>query len=229
METRIGVVLVAGGSGKRMGAPLPKQFLKIESKSVLEHCIWHWIHILPQAEYVVVMHTDFIAEAENILEPYREKCSIHIIAGGAERFHSVQIGLQYMQHSCTCNRVAIHDVVRPIVREQAILAGLHSLEQHAASVPVIDMVDSMRVLDNSGHYIHTPRNAYVRVQTPQWFHFNAILEAYQQAYNPQFTDCASVYEQYFGTTVHTFQGDEYTFKITQPLDLALAEILLKNL
>jgi len=121
--------------------------------------------------------------------------------------------------------VAIHDGVRPFVSKDFLESLFKLAQEKEAVVPVIQVVDSMRKLTGEGKSEFANREEFVIVQTPQIFHSDIILKAYEQAYSPLFTDDASVVES-IGTKIFLAEGNCYNIKITKPEDLVLAQTII---
>lgn len=218
-------LIVAGGKGLRMGGELPKQFLPIGGKPVLMHTIEAFYKYDARVRIILVLppeQQDFWVELcarHNFGLP-------HIIAhGGETRFHSVRNGLAQVEEGAL---VAVHDGVRPFVSPQVIARCYTLAEQHAAVVPVIDVVETVRQLTTDADVetsITVDRNRYKLVQTPQTFRATVLKAAYEQTYSPHFTDDASVVEA-AGVPVHLTPGNRENIKITTPFDLKIAAALL---
>lgn len=220
----IGVVVVAGGIGKRMGADIPKQFIEVDGLSIFQHCLLNWWKHLPDAQYIIVMHEDYHDLAwkhiNQISANQQIEHSLIMVSGGKERFHSVQNGLFALQHGTTeISQVAITDAVRPNMTEQLIQGGISGLRNYPACIPAIPIVDSIREIQADGSSKSVDRSKYKAVQTPQWFDFQHILTAYQQTYQSDFTDCASVYEAHYQEPVSLYHGDSKNIKITHAKDI----------
>ncbi len=218
---RIGIIIVAGGSGRRMGGALPKQFALLAGRPVLAHTIDRFAATLPGAEIVVVLpaaHCDFW---RNLAA--RFDVAKHTIAeGGAERFHSVRNGLAALRSDPEL--IAVQDGVRPLVCEELIRRTLQEAAAYGAAVPVVEPVDSFRTTDGTTSSIVDRRSLRI-VQTPQAFRAEVLRAAYATDFRPEFTDDASVAEA-AGHTIRLCEADPANQKITRPADLTIAEALL---
>jgi 2-C-methyl-D-erythritol 4-phosphate cytidylyltransferase len=215
------VIIVAGGSGKRMGTETPKQFLLLKSKPILMHTIARFYEFDTSIEIVVVLPKKHIST-------WRQLCTHHnfdikhiIVEGGSERFYSVKNGLDVINHT---GIVAIHDGVRPLVSKETIIRCFNKAEVTGAAIPVMPVVESLRRLDGEKSF-SVNRSEYVTVQTPQCFNIELIKKAYQQNFSTTFTDDASVVEK-LGPSVSLVEGNIENIKITTPQDLILAENLI---
>lgn len=214
----VGVVVVAGGSGSRMGAEVPKQFLKVGGEHILVRTIRAFE---PYADnLVVVLPEGEIERWKNIAE--EAKVAPHTIcAGGQSRFHSVKNGLANVGE---CDLVAIQDGVRPLLSGSMIERGLECAAESGTAIPVVEAVDSFRVIGESD-MTAIDRSKLRAIQTPQIFSRALLLNAYEQEFSPLFTDDATVVELY-GESLAYYQGERRNIKITTPEDLLIAEVLV---
>jgi 2-C-methyl-D-erythritol 4-phosphate cytidylyltransferase len=215
------VVIVAGGSGKRMGAEIPKQYIEIAGKPVLMHTLERFKSFNESIEIITVLPENqlrFWAELQN---KYSFSVPHTLVKGGKARFHSVRNGLKFVE---TPGLVAIHDGVRPFVSIDTIKRCFDTAEKLGNAIPVIPPSDSFRMLTGSGS---SPMNRLLlrQVQTPQVFNAELIKKAYQQEYLPEFTDDASVLEK-TGVTINLVDGNRENLKITNPEDLIISAALL---
>ena len=123
--------------------------------------------------------------------------------------------------------MGIHDAVRPLVSRETLTRCYEAADREGSGIPVIEMDESVRMLDGHGGSGHLDRSRLRRVQTPQVFRSDLIKKAYLQSYRPEFTDDASVYERLFGQ-VFMVEGNPENIKITTPLDLKLASLLIDS-
>jgi 2-C-methyl-D-erythritol 4-phosphate cytidylyltransferase len=214
-------VIVAGGSGSRMNNILPKQFLLLQGKPVLYYTLNSFLKAYDDMYIILVLPEAHIAAGKEIIDAFFDYDRIEITIGGRTRFHSVQNGLQLIQEE---GIVFVHDAVRCLVSVALIHRCYNAAVEHGSAVPVIDSRDSLRLLTRDGNEA-LERTAVKLVQTPQTFHSRILLPAYRIDYKDKFTDEATVVEA-FGLKVHLVTGDEDNFKITRPVDLALAEQLI---
>ena len=218
-----GVIIVAGGSGKRMQSALPKQFMMLGSLPVVAHTINTFSEALPGAEIVVVLPEEHIPLWRNLAA--RFDVAVHrCIAGGKERFHSVKNGLDAL--SSEVEFVAVHDGVRALATKKMILRVQLAAEEMGAAIPVTEVVDSYRRVDGTESYI-VPRSELRIVQTPQTFSASLLRRAYEQPFSENFTDDASVVEA-LGAKITLVEGERRNIKLTTPEDMAIAERLLEE-
>lgn len=223
-------IIVAGGKGTRMQASCPKQFLLIAGKPILMYTL----ELFGQVdELVLVLPTDDLERWEILCREHRFTLpNLRVCSGGETRFASVRNGLRMLveQYGETEALVAIHDGVRPLVSRHVIQACYQMAEEHGAALPYRHIVESLRQLRPEGDSVAVDRSAYISVQTPQTFDLVALWQAYNQAYNPSFTDDASVWEAYYpDRSISLVEGNAENLKITTPIDLLSAErIILKG-
>lgn len=217
------VIIVAGGSGKRMQSALPKQFMMLGGLPVVAHTINTFSEALPGAEIIVVLPEEHIPLWRNLAA--RFDIAVHrCIAGGKERFHSVKNGLDALSEEV--EYVAVHDGVRALSTKKMILRVQLAAEETEAAIPVTEVVDSYRRVDGSESYI-VPRTELRIVQTPQTFSAALLRRAYEQPFSDKFTDDASVVEA-LGAKITLVEGERRNIKLTTPEDMAIAERLLEE-
>ena len=212
------VVIVAAGSGRRMGDKLPKQYLQIDGRPILVHTLDRFRHFDPGMDIVVVLAPAQREWWDELAATYEVSRGITLAEGGATRFDSVKNGLKYVGPDLL---VGIHDAVRPLVSRGTLERSYEAALRDGSAIPVIEMNESVRMLDNGSGSVHLDRSRLRVVQTPQVFLSDRIKQAYLQSYNPAFTDDASVYESTFGA-VTLVEGNRENIKITTPHDLRLA-------
>ena len=216
-----GVIIVAGGSGRRMGGALPKQFMMLENEPTLARSINRMHEALPAAEIVVVLPEEHVELWKNIAARFdvaRHKIAI----GGKERFHSVKNGLAVLSDEVAI--VGIHDAVRPLASKKLIIKLFLEAENNTAVIPVVAPIDSYRIVDGDNSRI-IDRSALRMIQTPQLFQAEALRKAYEQPFSSTFTDDASVMEA-AGHKVTLVEGERENIKITTPSDMLIAEAII---
>ncbi len=221
-NTHFFAIIVAGGSGKRMNTEIPKQFLLLKGKPVIMHSIETFYRNPHQPAIIVVLNQNDIALWEQLVTEHDFNIPHTVVAGGAERFHSVKNGLDLIDDREAI--VAVHDAVRPLVTEKTISNCYQTALKSGNAVAAVPSKDSVRLVKN-GKSEALDRKAVYLVQTPQTFKLSQLKTAYQQTYNSFFTDDASVVE-HAGFTINLEAGDDVNFKITFKTDLKLAESVL---
>lgn len=215
-----GVVIVAGGSGRRMGGEVPKQFLRVGGEYILVRTLRKFGTLAEQI--VVVLPEGEIARWEAIVEECQLGQNHRVVAGGATRYESVRNGLKALEG---CSVVAIHDGVRPMVSTAMIRRGVECAQEWGSAIPIIGAVDSFRMECEGGLEV-VDRSRLRAVQTPQIFDATLLDRAYQSDPSERFTDDATVVEG-LGVELHYYEGERSNIKITTPEDLAIAEALLQ--
>ena len=215
------VVIVAGGSGKRMGMDTPKQFMELAGKPVLMHTIERFRQFNGTIEIITVLPENQLRYWTELQKKYSFDVPHTLVKGGAHRFISVKNGLKFVNAP---GLVAIHDGVRPLVRLETIQRCFDAATEHGNAIPVISPADSLRLLKD-GNNIPVSRMNVKQVQTPQVFDAEIIKKAYQQEYDTAFTDDATVIEK-AGHKVIMVEGNRENIKITNPEDLFIAQTLL---
>ena len=213
-------IIVAGGTGQRMGSVVPKQFLEIEGKSILLHTIDQFVNAFDDISLVVVLPEGYIEEGKKLLNN-RTKNPIQFIAGGETRFESVKNGLTAVKEKCI---VFVHDAVRCLLTPALIQRCYQQAVENGSAIPAVSSTDTVRILENETHHLFD-REKVMLIQTPQTFQSEVILTAFNQAYQSNFTDEANVVEA-SGQPVFLVDGEFENIKITRPLDLAIATYVL---
>ncbi|MGD9977393.1 MAG: 2-C-methyl-D-erythritol 4-phosphate cytidylyltransferase [Bacteroidales bacterium] len=225
MDVKRYVIIVAGGSGIRMGIGTPKQFVELEQKPILMHTISVFAGLSNLPEIIVALPEVHIERWKELCQQHRFAARHKIVAGGNERFYSVKNGLNLVDDLNSV--VAIHDGVRPLVSVAVVETCYRVAGQKGNAVPAIRPVESVRIEGNNGYSTSFPRHNVLLVQTPQVFRANLIKRCYDVPYNPNFTDDASVVEA-SGERIFTVEGNPENIKITTQSDLLTAGILLRN-
>lgn len=223
-------VILAGGSGQRMGAFLPKQFLKIAGKSIIEHSIAAFEQHDTISEICVVIHADFVADVKSIVSEAGFSKVGKVLCGGKERSDSSLAAIGAYENDQNVNLI-FHDAVRPFVSQRIIsdvIAGLANGESVAVAIPSTDTIFKL----NDSRCIESvpPRDQLFRAQTPQAFSYATIKRAYQLALKDvnfkASDDCGVVLNYLPEEAIHIVEGDEKNIKITFEQDLAKGEGLI---
>ncbi|MFP5527279.1 2-C-methyl-D-erythritol 4-phosphate cytidylyltransferase [Peptococcus simiae] len=225
----LGIVVLAAGRGKRMGAGGNKLFLPLGGQSVLSLALCHIRAGAPACPLMVVYRPGEKALVQAALaEASLDPDEVLLTEGGAERQDSVRQALSALP--ADWDRVLIHDGARPILRAALMARLVRGLDQAAAVIPVLPVTDTVKQVDSEGYVLKTvDRTKLYRVQTPQAFQV-APLQAYHSRALEEglaVTDDAALMEAY-GEAVLTVAGDPYNIKVTLPADLPLAELYLKE-
>lgn len=215
-------IVVAAGSGKRMGAPLPKQFLEVKGKPLLMHTLTRLHEFDAGMNVLLVLHPEYFSYWQEQVAQHAFYVPHKLVAGGEERFHSVKCGLDAIEDMNAV--VGIHDGVRPLVSVEALTRCFDAAEEYGNAVPVVPVNDSLREISENGNH-GVDRSQYRIVQTPQCFKVSLLKPAFNHAYHSSFTDDASVFESN-GNAIHLVEGNRDNLKITTPEDLRWLESML---
>jgi len=228
MERRRYVIVMAAGSGTRMGAALPKQFLELDGKVILQKTIEVFLEACPGISVVTVLPPDFIDYWRSHCLEHNFICPQVIVPGGITRFHSVRNALEKIPEGAL---VAVHDGVRPLVTAGLVRSMFGRAENVPALIPVLPCIDTMKVLRKDGDELRTvdgaiaDRSILYAAQTPQIFHSEVLKSAYSLPYDTSFTDDASVVQKNNASLSYTM-GERLNIKITTQEDLTLAEAVM---
>lgn len=214
------VIITAGGIGKRMGTDLPKQFLEIQGKPILLHCLEKFHSFDSTLEIIITLPADWMSYWTELLKTFHCEIPHRVSTGGQERFHSIQMALS----QCTGDFIMVHDGVRPLVSHETIQRCIEGLAHSESVIPVLAVKDSLRALTTTGSEM-VDRNAYKLVHTPQCFKAELLKKAYQTSFQEGMTDDASVVGL-IGPEPFLVKSNEENIKITTSSDLAIAAALL---
>jgi 2-C-methyl-D-erythritol 4-phosphate cytidylyltransferase len=216
----VAAIVVAAGSGSRLGADVPKAFVEVGRRTLLEHAVGALRAHPRVGDCVVVVPADRVDQAAALT-------GLPTVAGGASRQDSVDAGLRAL--AAEPDLVLVHDAARAFVPVEVIERVLRALDDGAdAAVPGLPVTDTIKQVDGRGRVVATiDRSALVAVQTPQGFRRAALAAAHARAAGLGATDDAALIEADHGRVV-VVAGDERAFKITVPLDLAVAEVLARG-
>ena len=214
---------MAGGSGKRMGNNIPKQFLLLKGKAVLWYTLDTFLRAYNDLQIILVLPEQHIQKGKNIIASFEEPGRIEIVTGGDTRFHSVQCGLKQVKGDAV---VFVHDAVRCLVSVPLIQRCYKNTLECGSAIPAVPATDSIRILNHVHHVVADRKNVRI-IQTPQTFLSNIILRAFEQEYSDAFTDEATVVEA-SGTKVFLTEGEYDNIKITRPVDMMIAERILEE-
>ncbi|MDR0558951.1 MAG: 2-C-methyl-D-erythritol 4-phosphate cytidylyltransferase [Prevotellaceae bacterium] len=218
------VIIVAGGRGRRMGRDIPKQFLILDGIPVIMHTLQRFYQYDNCMKIILVLPANEIFTWKNLCVEHKFTIPHQTVEGGEERFHSVKNALKLTGEN---EIVAIHDGVRPLVSGKTIARCFEMAEKTGAAVPVVEITESLRYFESPDRSVSVNRKNYMTVQTPQVFKSEILVAAYAQAYSENFTDDASVVEK-SGHLITTVEGNRENIKITNPVDMEIAKILIEQ-
>ena len=221
---RCGAVIVAAGSASRMGG-IDKVMAPLMGEPMIVHTVRAFQSCDAISEIVIVTREDLILPIAKLTNAFDKVTAV--VVGGKSRQESVSLGMNALSGSCQL--AAIQDGARPLVTWQLIDRVVRAAHAHNAAIPVIPVKDTIKVC-NAALVVSTPDRSTLRaVQTPQVFDFDLLRGALKQAEidGAEVTDDCSAVER-LGMTVRTVEGDERNLKVTTPLDLKLAEMLMEE-
>lgn len=211
-------IIVAGGSGKRLGGPVPKQFQTVKGKPLLMWTIEAFHAYDAAMPLIVVLPKEHFDIWKALCMGHRFFIDHQVVAGGAERFHSVKAGLDKVEGD---GLVAVHDGVRPVVSAALIERCFEAAHHKGAAIPVVPVVPSIREITPKGSKA-LDRSTLRAVQTPQCFHTDLLRKAFEQPYDAAFTDEAALVER-LGVKVELVEGEEGNIKVTTAMDMRVVE------
>jgi 2-C-methyl-D-erythritol 4-phosphate cytidylyltransferase len=222
-DTNEYAVIPAAGTGSRMNASLPKQFLNLGQLPVLMHTIKVFHDYSGQVEIVLVLSESEIPRWDVLCRKYNFRIHHKVVKGGNTRFQSVRNGLSHIGDS---GLVAIHDGIRPLVEKEIIGASFKIASIHGSAIAAVRLKESIRETDKDNTRA-VDRSKFRVIQTPQTFQVPLIKKAYDMIEDEDFTDDASVAEK-AGMSISLFEGSYSNIKITTKEDLILARALFKK-
>jgi 2-C-methyl-D-erythritol 4-phosphate cytidylyltransferase len=216
-------IIVAGGSGLRMGAALPKQFLLLHNKPVLWYSINAFFEAFDDITIILVLPEIHLDRGSSLIQSTARPAQVILTHGGDTRFQSVKNALELVDPS---GIVLIHDGVRCLVTPDLIQRCYQSASEHGNAIPAIPAVDTLRILTPAGNEM-LDRSEVRIIQTPQAFRCDLVMSAYMQPFQASFTDDSSVVES-SGHRINLVDGEVTNIKITNPVDLLIAEKILDD-
>ena len=221
-------VILAGGSGQRFGAELPKQFLPLAGKTVIEHSVEAFEQCADIDEIAVVMHADHLPRMQEIIDRNSWQKVRKLLPGGAERYLSTLAAIRAYE-GCSDVNLIFHDAARPAVSQRIVNETVVALKTHSAVAVAIPATDTVFEVSDDGRFIEgIPLRARLRnAQTPQAFRLSVIREAYSKALqDPHFTstdDCGVLFRYCPEVPIYIVPGEVSNMKLTYPEDTILLE------
>ena len=231
-------IVLAAGSGKRMGTKIAKQYLEIDGKPLLYYTLLAFERS-PRIDKIIltVGSEEQISYCqETILRPYGFQKVASVITGGKERYDSVYQGLSAIGAEGENDIVLIHDGARPFVTAEMISASIACARECGACTVGVPAKDTIKIVDTDHYGVETPERKFVyQIQTPQTFQVPLLRRAYETMYEAKrngdthnITDDTMLVEQYAGVRCKVVEGAYENIKITTPEDLAIAEIFVEK-
>lgn len=218
-------IVVAAGSGSRYGGNLPKQFCLLDKRPLLMTTLERLHRHTPGWELIVVLSPDMTDLWKSMCAEHNFSMPHRIVEGGPTRAHSVRNAISTLDTD-SYGLISVHDAARPIVTGTLISNLLEALPGTDGVIPSCPVTDSIRIVAADGSTKAVDRKLYRSVQTPQIFPAHRLSEAYRMELRPEFTDDASVMEAAGFCNLRLTDGDPHNIKVTNPGDMAVAEIYL---
>ena len=215
------VVIVAGGSGIRMGADVPKQFLVVAGLPILMHTISKMHEALPEATVTLVLPQSQIEHWNSLVDQFNFAIDHQVVSGGSSRTKSVKNGLEAIKGEDGI--VGIHDGVRPCFSLEMIRRCFATALEKGNAIPTVAVIPSLRRVEGDTS-MAVDREMYRAIQTPQCFRLSEVRHAYSKV-DSTHSDDASLMES-LDHKMNLVEGDQNNIKVTYPLDVKLVEMLL---
>lgn len=225
-------VVLAGGSGRRIGGDLPKQFIEVNGRAIIEYSVDAFEKCDCIDEIAVVVNKDFVSEINRIVARNSWTKVKKILDGGAERSDSSLSAIKAYE-GVNCNLI-FHDAVRPLVSQRIIADVVDALKNYNAVAVSVPSTDTIIEVDESGEFIgRIPKRSTLRCQqTPQGFRYETISKAYKLAMaDSDFVatdDCGVVVRYLPDERIFIVDGDDSNIKITYKKDLKIMELLAEK-
>lgn len=221
---RCGAVIVAAGSASRMGG-IDKVMAPLQGEPMIVRTVRAFQQAIAIQEIVIVTRSDLIGSIQKLCAGFDKVTAV--VCGGGSRQESVGLGLAALSNRCRL--AAIQDGARPLISQAVIDRTVRAAHSYGAAAPAIPVKDTIKVV-RGGVVDHTPdRAALMAIQTPQVFDIDLIRGALKKAELENWAvtdDCSAV--ELMGMSVKIVEGDERNIKVTTPLDLAIAKLLLED-
>ena len=205
---RVIALIVSGGEGKRFDKNLPKQFFRINSKSILEQCVKKFVDSNLFYKIVVVCNSEFIKESKKTLHKYK----LSFVKGGKSRQESVYNGLKAIK-KYSPNKIMIHDAVRPFFSINLLQEIIKKLKTNESVIPTLKIFDSIRLFKKK-EYKNLNKENIKLIQTPQGFDFKKIYDAHKIFKNEIHTDDSLLFYKN-GNKIKTIPGEIMNIKVTE--------------
>lgn len=220
-------VILASGTGFRMGLDIPKQFLKISGKPIVEHTLQTFNNNRSIDEIIIMITPNFVDQIKPIAEKFPKV--VTILEGGSTRNETSKMALEYIGEECN---VIFHDAVRPFVSDRIINDCVDALNKFNAVDVAIESADTIIKIDEEDLITDIPdRSRLRRGQTPQAFKWSTIKKAYSIAADDDnfkaTDDCGVVLKYIPNEKIFVVKGDDSNMKVTYPLDATIADKLFQ--
>ena len=225
---QLALIIPAAGAGERMGEEIPKPYLELSGKTVLEYTLSSFTEIPGLGEVIIATTPTYIKQTEEMLDRIFPGLVCHVVQGGKERQDSIRNALKKI--SGKTGLIAVHDAVRPFVSKRDVETCIIEAAKWGGAVLAIPSKDTIKIAGDNNEIVKTPeRKRMWQAQTPQIFWAALLREAYEHAeiYKIKGSDDSSLVEEVGGKVV-LVNGSSKNFKITYPLDLEIADWLIKK-
>lgn len=219
-------IIVAGGTGSRMGSEIPKQFIEVMGKPIISYTINAFSKCDEVTDIIIVTLPEYLVYCKDIVDSFNFKKVSKIVSGGNSRSESVYNGLKELKDDCQI--VAIHDGVRPMITPETVSATVSAAFEYGCAAVGVRMKDTIKVADDNGFIKHTAdRDKLWQIQTPQTFKKNIIKSLYENYLKNGHTatDDCFIAEQ-AGYKIKIVEGSYENIKITTPQDIYIMKGLL---
>jgi 2-C-methyl-D-erythritol 4-phosphate cytidylyltransferase/2-C-methyl-D-erythritol 2,4-cyclodiphosphate synthase len=226
---KIAAIIAAGGTGTRMSSTLPKQFLKIAGKPILLHTVERLISLENVIQIVIALPSRHVAAARSMLRGKAWRVPVRCVRGGASRQESVRRGVAHIRSHV--DLILVHDAVRPLCDRPTMQRVVSAARELGGAVPALPATETIQRVSRRGRILATPpREELYAIQTPQGFHARILKSSLERAHLEGFagTDESSVV-RWAGHHVGIVPGSPQNIKITHPIDLEIAELLMAEL
>jgi len=224
----IGVVIAAGGTGTRMSSSLPKQFLKLAGKPILLHTVERFISLENVVQIIIALPSRHIAAARSMLRRKAWRVAVRCVRGGASRQESVRRGVASIRPQI--DLILVHDAVRPLCDLPTMQRVVSAAWELGGAVPALPATETIQRVSSRGRIlVSPPRNELYALQTPQGFHARILKSSLERAHLEGFagTDESSII-RWAGYPVGIVMGSPHNIKITRPIDMEIAELLMRG-
>ncbi|MDE6268976.1 MAG: 2-C-methyl-D-erythritol 4-phosphate cytidylyltransferase [Muribaculaceae bacterium] len=230
--SRVAVVIVAGGTGNRFGASLPKQYCLLDGKPVLAHTLEAFRSALPGARIVTVVSREMEDFWRVMCKEALDIDPGELVHGGSSRWESTGNALDTLDPA-DFDIVLVHDGARPLPSPSLIRAVIEKASDHDVdgAVPAVAVTDTLRLITDpsTGTSSAVDRSLYRAVQTPQGFRLADLKRAFALPWRPDFTDEASVMTIAGMNRIAMVEGSPFNIKITHPADIEIASVYLRHI
>lgn len=223
-------IILAGGSGIRVGGGTPKQFLKIKNKPLIAYTLEKFEKNKNIDSICIVTNCNYIDLTENICKEYDISKCVKIVEGGTTGLESAINGIKSIEKMCQkTDVILIHDAVRPLVNDDIINDNIEVCKQHGCSmtsVPLLETLIKSNGVDNYNEIIN--RDSLFRIQTPQSYIFSEAISLYKEISKNDLNMYPSSFAYYVskGKSIYLSKGNELNFKVTWLSDFKLLESIL---